>query len=170
MLDAGIKVLFVAHLCDLAQSFHQKHMGSALFLRAEWGLMAGVPSASSKGEPLPTRYDENLYERVFGARSTARTRRSLGRPRGAVQRPARAAGGHRLAPYVLPSARRKFMVFRCRRSLVTWAWEAAQCEAHPKVARMQLRLLEARMAGTFVLLFPTEQDYACVIHPNGGRS
>jgi MutS domain V len=66
LLEAGVKVLFVTHMFDLASSFHRKGLGTALFLRAERGTDGARPFRISEGEPLPTSYGEDSYRRIFG--------------------------------------------------------------------------------------------------------
>jgi MutS domain V len=66
LLEAGVKVLFVTHLFDLASSFRQRGLDTALFLRAERGSDGARPFKISEGEPLPTSYGEDSYRKVFG--------------------------------------------------------------------------------------------------------
>jgi MutS domain V len=70
MLEAKIKVIFVTHMFDLASSYHRQH-GDALFLRARRGLDGARPFKLTVGEPLPTSYGADSYERIFGARPSA---------------------------------------------------------------------------------------------------
>ena len=66
LLEAGVKVLFVTHMFDLASSFHGRGLRNALFLRAERGSDGARPFTISEGEPLPTSYGEDSYLKVFG--------------------------------------------------------------------------------------------------------
>lgn len=66
LLSEGIKVLFVTHLFDLASSFYEQQLDSALFLRAERGAAGARPFKVSEGAPLPTSYGEDSYKKVFG--------------------------------------------------------------------------------------------------------
>jgi len=66
LLEAGIKVFFVTHSFELADGFYRRRMGVALFLRAERRPDGGRPFRLIVGEPLPTSYGQDLYERVFG--------------------------------------------------------------------------------------------------------
>jgi DNA mismatch repair ATPase MutS len=66
LLEAGVKVLFVTHMFDLASSFHRRHLDGALFLRAERGSDGARPFKISEGEPLPTSYGEDSYRKIFG--------------------------------------------------------------------------------------------------------
>ncbi|HJS94032.1 MAG TPA: hypothetical protein VJ741_07195 [Solirubrobacteraceae bacterium] len=66
LLEAGVRVLFVTHLFDLASSFHRRGGDDALFLRAERGADGARPFKISEGEPLPTSYGEDSYRKIFG--------------------------------------------------------------------------------------------------------
>lgn len=66
LLESGVKVLFVTHMFDLANSFHRQGLDTALFLRAERGTDGARPFRISEGEPLPTSYGEDSYRKVFG--------------------------------------------------------------------------------------------------------
>jgi len=72
MLEAGVKVLFVTHMFDLASSFYDQGLESALFLRAERGADGARPFTIGEGEPLPTSYGEDSYRKVFGKEIDAR--------------------------------------------------------------------------------------------------
>lgn len=64
-LETGVKVLYVTHLYDLAHGFHLAALDEALFLRAE-RLQNGVRTFRLlEGEPLPTSYGQDLYQRIF---------------------------------------------------------------------------------------------------------
>ncbi|MGH3401598.1 MAG: MutS-related protein [Streptosporangiaceae bacterium] len=67
MLDKQIKVFFVTHMYDLAEGFHAQHLGSALFLRAERQPDGKRTFRLAEGEPLPTSYGQDSYQRIFGA-------------------------------------------------------------------------------------------------------
>ena len=73
LLEAGIKVVFVTHMFDLASSFHRLGADTVLFLRAERGREGASPFRISEGEPLPTSYGEDSYRRVFGKDIAARS-------------------------------------------------------------------------------------------------
>jgi hypothetical protein len=66
MLEAGVKVMFVTHMFDLASGFFDRGLDTALFLRAERGAEGARPFTISVGEPLPTSYGEDSYRKVFG--------------------------------------------------------------------------------------------------------
>jgi DNA mismatch repair ATPase MutS len=66
LLEAGVKVLFVTHMFDLASSFHRQGLDTALFLRAERRSDGARPFRISEGEPRPTSYGEDSYQKIFG--------------------------------------------------------------------------------------------------------
>ncbi len=81
LAERDIRVLFVTHLYDLAHGFCIDPPGPALFLRA---LRASGGERTFKlveGEPLPTSYGVDSYQRVFGT--------ELGGPAVAVSDPGR---------------------------------------------------------------------------------
>lgn len=65
LVEAGIRVLFVTHLFDLAHGFHRDAAGTALFLRAERQPGGRRTFKLIEGEPLPTSYGQDLYQRIF---------------------------------------------------------------------------------------------------------
>jgi MutS domain V len=67
LLTEGIKVLFVTHMFDLADSLYREDSNTALFLRAERGLDGARPFTIAEGRPLPTSYGEDSYRKVFGS-------------------------------------------------------------------------------------------------------
>jgi DNA mismatch repair ATPase MutS len=71
LLEAGVKVLFVTHLYDLAHGFWRQQRDDALFLRAERGGDGRRPFKLVEGEPLPTSFGEDTYRRVFGSDDAA---------------------------------------------------------------------------------------------------
>jgi DNA mismatch repair ATPase MutS len=66
LVEAGIRVLFVTHLFDLARGFYLAKMDTALFLRADRQSDGRRTFRLLAGEPLPTSYGEDLYRRIFG--------------------------------------------------------------------------------------------------------
>ena len=66
MLAENIKVLFVTHMFDLAGTYHERQMRTALFLRAARGEDDARPFRLSEGRPLPTSYGEDTYRKIFG--------------------------------------------------------------------------------------------------------
>jgi len=65
LLDSGVRVFYVTHLFDLAQSFYSSQRSEALFLRAERLPDGHRTFRLVEGEPLPTSYGEDLYARIF---------------------------------------------------------------------------------------------------------
>ncbi len=66
LTEAGIRVVYVTHLYDLAESCYARYAGKALFLRAERRPDGQRTFRLPEGEPLPTSYGEDLYRQVFG--------------------------------------------------------------------------------------------------------
>ncbi len=67
LIEAGVKVLFVTHLFDLAHGLFAQRDEQALFLRAERHT-GGIRSFRLlEGEPLPTSFGQDSYRRIFGA-------------------------------------------------------------------------------------------------------
>ena len=73
MLARQIKVFFVTHMYDLAHGFHAQQREDALFLRAERQPDGSRTFRLTEGEPLPTSYGQDSYERIFGAPKSAST-------------------------------------------------------------------------------------------------
>jgi len=71
MLDKQIKVFFVTHMYDLARSFHGQQLDAALFLRAQREPDGRRTFRLVEGEPLPTSYGEDCYQRIFGSEAAA---------------------------------------------------------------------------------------------------
>ena len=71
MLRRQIRVFFVTHMYDLAHSFYAQQLGSALFLRAERQPDGRRTFKLAEGEPLPTSYGKDSYQRIFGAAEPA---------------------------------------------------------------------------------------------------
>lgn len=67
LLDNRIKVFFVTHFYDLANSFYRLHDPTAAFLRAEREEDGRRTFRLVSGQPLPTSYGPDLYQRTFGA-------------------------------------------------------------------------------------------------------
>ncbi len=66
LLEAGIKVFYVTHLFDLAESFCRAAAPETLFLRAERLPDGRRTFRVMEGAPLPTSYGADLYRRIFG--------------------------------------------------------------------------------------------------------
>jgi hypothetical protein len=65
LLERGVKVLYVTHLYDLAESFYRAPPSPTVFLRAERLPDGGRTFKLLEGEPLPTSFGEDVYARVF---------------------------------------------------------------------------------------------------------
>ncbi len=66
LLEAGMKVFFVTHQLDFADSFRRDRPGSTLFLRAPRQPDGRRTFRLVEAEPLPTSYGEDIYERIGG--------------------------------------------------------------------------------------------------------
>jgi len=71
MVARRIKVFFVTHMYDLARSFYDQQHDSALFLRAQRQPDGQRTFRLAEGEPLPTSYGQDSYQKIFGARELA---------------------------------------------------------------------------------------------------
>ena len=65
LLDAGVTAILVTHLYELAHRFFADRRSDALFLRAERLADGRRTFRVVDGEPLPTSYGQDLYERIF---------------------------------------------------------------------------------------------------------
>jgi hypothetical protein len=68
---AGVKVVFVTHLYDLAHGLYRQHLDTALFLRAEREPDGRRTFRLNEGEPLPTSFGADSYRRIFGVAPNA---------------------------------------------------------------------------------------------------
>lgn len=66
MVDGRVKVLFVTHQFDLAQSLYVAGSPSSLFLRAGREDSGQRTYKIAEGRPLPTSYGQDSYRAVFG--------------------------------------------------------------------------------------------------------
>ena len=66
MVESGVKVIFVTHLYDLAQSLSARDDPADLFLRAERRPDGVRTFRLTPGQPEPTSYGEDSFRRVFG--------------------------------------------------------------------------------------------------------
>ncbi len=78
MIEAGIKVVFVTHLYDLADGFYAEQRHDTLFLRAERLPDGRRTFRVVPGEPLPTSYGADSYRRIFGLTAEAATASGAG--------------------------------------------------------------------------------------------
>lgn len=65
LLEHEIKVFYVTHLFDLADSLRQAKITSELFLRAQRLPDGRRTFRIEVGDPLPTSYGKDLYRRIF---------------------------------------------------------------------------------------------------------
>jgi DNA mismatch repair ATPase MutS len=66
LLDSRVKVFFVTHLYDLAETLHEKRRASWRFLRAERRDDGSRSFLIVPGRPSPTSHAKDVYEEVFG--------------------------------------------------------------------------------------------------------
>jgi hypothetical protein len=66
LLESGVRVCFVTHLFDLAESLFSQGLATAIFVRAERKLDGSRTYRLLEGGPLPTSYGEDLYKRLIG--------------------------------------------------------------------------------------------------------
>jgi hypothetical protein len=78
LTEAGVRVLFVTHLYDLAHGLHAQALDSALFLRAERLSDGKRTFRLVEGEPLPTSYGEDSFRRIFGVAASQRAAAASG--------------------------------------------------------------------------------------------
>jgi DNA mismatch repair ATPase MutS len=71
LLERDVRVCFVTHFYDLAHGFYSQQPRDALFLRAERRDDGQRTFKLNEGEPLPTSYGADLYERFFGRKLAA---------------------------------------------------------------------------------------------------
>ena len=71
LTEAGIRIVFVTHMYDLAGRYYAEQDPGTLFLRAERQPDGHRTFRLLPGEPLPTSYGEDLYREVFGAAGPA---------------------------------------------------------------------------------------------------
>ncbi len=67
LVDRGIKVVFVTHQFEFANSLNEKKMQNAIFLRAERLSNGTRTFRVIEGEPLQTSYGQDLYGKIFQA-------------------------------------------------------------------------------------------------------
>jgi MutS domain V len=71
LAEAGVRIVFVTHMYDLAGHCYAEHDRGTLFLRAERRPDGHRTFRLLPGEPLPTSYGEDVYHEVFGAAQQA---------------------------------------------------------------------------------------------------
>ncbi|HVS98701.1 MAG TPA: hypothetical protein VHE54_19550, partial [Puia sp.] len=63
--EKGVRVFFVTHLYALAHGWYQRSRDEAVFLRAERETDTRRTFKLLQGEPLPTSYAVDIYQRLF---------------------------------------------------------------------------------------------------------
>ena len=65
LLEEPNKVVFISHQYDFAHGFYDKHLDSALFLRADRQEDGRRTFKLVEGEPLGTSFGEDVYHNIF---------------------------------------------------------------------------------------------------------
>ena len=65
LVEKNVRVFFVTHLYDFANSVYEINKKNALFLRAERQTDIGRNYKLIEGEPLETSYGVDVYNRIF---------------------------------------------------------------------------------------------------------
>jgi DNA mismatch repair ATPase MutS len=73
LTEAGVRVILVTHLYELAHGFYRDAKETTLFLRAERQEDGGRSFRLPPGEPLPTSFGEDVYRRIFGMDGTSKS-------------------------------------------------------------------------------------------------
>jgi len=63
--DAGIRIVVVTHMYDLAHRYEEEHAATTLSLRADRGEEGHPTFQLHEAPPLPTSFGEDLYRRPF---------------------------------------------------------------------------------------------------------
>lgn len=71
LLERPNKVVFISHQYDFAHGFYEKHLDSALFLRADRLEDGRRTFKLVEGEPLGTSFGEDVYREIFASGETA---------------------------------------------------------------------------------------------------
>jgi hypothetical protein len=82
LIERGVKVFFVTHLFQFANSFFAKGSPRAVFLRAERRPDGSRPFKLIAAEPLQTSYGEDLYRKIFDGQHIAQEQATRMRGRG----------------------------------------------------------------------------------------
>ncbi|MEU6562830.1 MutS-related protein [Nocardia nova] len=69
--SAGVEIVYVTHMFDLASSLARRHDATQLFLRAERRRDGARTLRVTPGAPLPTSHGDDVYRRVFGTEPEA---------------------------------------------------------------------------------------------------
>lgn len=69
LVERKVKVFFVTHLFDFAQSMFEESLLASIFLRADRQTDGGRTFKLYEGEPLQTSFGLDVYQRVFASRA-----------------------------------------------------------------------------------------------------
>jgi hypothetical protein len=73
LLERPNKIVFVSHQYDFAHGFYEKHLDSALFLRADRQKDGRRTFKLVESEPLGTSFGEDVYREIFASGETVKT-------------------------------------------------------------------------------------------------
>ncbi len=79
LLEKPMKVVFVSHQYDFARGFYEKHLESALFLRADRQEDGRRTFKLVEGEPLGTSFGADVYREIFSGEIVESSRIDRGR-------------------------------------------------------------------------------------------
>lgn len=65
LLERKVRAVCVTHMYELAHGFYETNVGNMLFLRAGRSADGARTFKLTEGEPLPTSFGEDLYNRIF---------------------------------------------------------------------------------------------------------
>lgn len=71
LIESGVRVVFVTHMYELAHGLHADARPGSMFLRAPRDDEGRRTFRLAAGEPLPTSYGKDLFDRVLGAAASA---------------------------------------------------------------------------------------------------
>jgi MutS domain V len=71
LAESGVRVFLVTHFYDLAHGLYAQGSDATAFLRAQRSDDGQRSFRLLEGEPEPTSYGQDLYERIFGGQSAA---------------------------------------------------------------------------------------------------
>jgi DNA mismatch repair ATPase MutS len=65
LLEEHVKVFYVTHQFEFANGFYEKHIGNAIFLRADRKTGGMRTYKLIEGKPLQTSFGEDVYQKIF---------------------------------------------------------------------------------------------------------
>jgi DNA mismatch repair ATPase MutS len=77
LLERPNKVVFISHQYDFAHGFYEKHLSSALFLRADRQEDGRRTFKLVEGEPLGTSFGEDVYREIFSNGKAVETLKTI---------------------------------------------------------------------------------------------